>query len=374
MKFNRVLFLALAALVSTLLTACGGVAVTNWPGLTSDGKNVYLADGQFVYTVQASNGAEVKTQAADGTSVPLRFPAGLDGNISIYGAPALTSDGQLIVGNASAQTNVHSLYSLDSTNDTQKWVFETPSVWLAGAVTHEQAIYAANGNGTVYAFDLKGKKLWEAVVSKDALWSSPVTDGKTVYVATMAHNLVALDAATGKQLWQQTLDNAIIGAPALVDGKLYLGTLSGNLYAFDATEGNQLWLAKLQGSIWSTPALDGTTLYIGTSNGTAGKFFAVDATNGRFLRNPVDETGSIIASPLVLKDQIVYVTEDGYINFIDKSGADSFAAVKIENAKLYTTPILVGDLILVAPMHHPEFILAAYTQKGVQQWKFTPTK
>jgi outer membrane protein assembly factor BamB len=373
MKFNRVLFLALAALVSTLLAACGPVPLTNWPGLASDGKNVYLADGQFVYTVQVSDGKEVKVQAADGNSVPLRFPATADGNVSIYGAPALTTDGQMIVGNASAQTNVHHLYSVDPTNDTQKWFFETPSVWLAGPITHGDAIYAANGNGKVYAFDLKGKKLWEAVVSKDALWTSPVTDGKTVYAATLAHDLVALDAATGNQLWKKTLDNAIIGAPALVDGKLYVGTLSGNLYAFDATEGNQLWLAQLQGSIWSTPVLDGTTLYVGTSNETAGKLFAIDATNGKSLRSPLDETGAIIASPLVLKDQIVYVTEDGYINFIDKNGVDSFPAVKIDNAKLYTTPMLVGDLILVAPMH-TEFVLAAYNQKGVQQWKFIPTK
>ena len=373
MKFNCANVLALATLVSMLLAACGPVPLTNWPGMTSDGKNVYLADGQFVYTVQVSDGREVKVQAADGNSLPLRFPASADGNISIYGAPALTSDGQLIVGNAATQVNVHSLYSLDPTNDTQKWFFETSGVWLGGAITSGEAIYAANGNGKVYAFDLKGKKLWEAVVSKDALWTSPVTDGKTVYVATLAHDLVALDAATGKQRWQKTLDNAVIGAPALVDGKLYVGTLSGNLYSFDATEGNQLWLAQLQGSIWSTPALEGTTLYIGTSTGTAGKFFAVDATNGRFLRSAVDETGAIIASPLVLKDEIVYVTEDGFINFIDKNGADIFPAIKIDNAKFYTTPLLAGDLILVAPMNY-ESPLLAYNHKGLQQWKFIPTK
>ena len=89
--------------------------------------------------------------------------------------------------------------------------------------------------------------------------------------------------------------------------------------------------------------------------------------------HPLEETGSIIASPLVLKDQIVYVTEDGYINFIDRAGADVIAPVKIENAKLYTTPILAGDLILVAPMN-AEFVLAAYNQKGIQQWKFIPAK
>ena len=113
MKFNRVLFLILATLVSMLLTACGAVPLNNWPGMTTDGTNVYLADGQFVYTVQVSNGQELTTKAADGTTIPLRFPAKADGNISVYGAPALTSDGQLIFGNASTLKNVHTLYSID---------------------------------------------------------------------------------------------------------------------------------------------------------------------------------------------------------------------------------------------------------------------
>lgn len=373
MKFKRILFLMFSALACMLLTACGALPLVNWPGVTVDNKYVYLADGQFVYTVQLSDGKEVTVQNA-GSTVPLRFPAQADANIAIYSAPALTTDGQMIVGSSSTQTNIHSLYSVDPLTGGKKWSIETPGVWLPGAFAQDDLIYAPNGDGKLYAFDLKGKKRWESIISKDALWTNPVSDGKTLYIGTLAHDLIALDAETGEQRWQQTLDNAIIGAPALSpDGVLYVGTLSGNLYAFKATDGSQLWLAKLQGSIWSTPALDDTTLYVGTSNGTAGKFFAVDAANGRFLRNPMDETGAIIASPLVLKDQIVYVTEDGFINFIDKKGADLVSPVKIENAKIYTTPILAGDFILVAPMH-AEFILAAYSQKGVQQWKFIPTR
>lgn len=374
MKFNRVLFFILVALVSTLLTACGAAPLANWPGMTSDGKNVYLADGQFIRIVKVSDGTAVTAQTADGL-VPLLFPAKADGNIAFYGAPAITSDGQLVFGNASTLTNVHTLYSIDPATGATKWTFaDAASTWLAGPTASGDTVYAANDDGKLYAFDLTGKKRWDAVVSTDALWSSPVSDGKQVYIGTLSHDIIALDLATGKQIWKKTLDTAIIGPPAIGDdGNLYVGTLSGNLYAFNATEGSQLWLAQLQGSIWSTPKLDGTTLYVGTSNGTAGKFYAIDATTGRFLRSPLEETGAIIASPLITKDQVIYVTEDGYIKFLDKKGSPTVAAVKIENAKIYTTPILVGDFILVAPMN-AEFALAAYSQKGVQQWKFIPAK
>jgi outer membrane protein assembly factor BamB len=372
MKFNRVFFLVFVGLLSVLLTACGAAPQANWPGMTSDGKNVYMADGQVVYTVQVSNGQELTTPTADGP-VPMRFPLKTDGNVSIYGAPALTSDGQMIFGNASTLTNDHTLYSIDPATGNVKWTFaDAKGAWIAGAVVGADTIYAAAGDGKVYAVDFKGKKRWDISVSDHALWTSPITDGKLVYVATLAHDVIALDPATGKQRWKKTLDNAIIGAPAIsADGVLYVGTISGNLYAINAAEGSQVWLTQLKGGIWSTPVLDGSTLYVGTSDGTAGKFYAVNTADGKLLRNPVEETGAIIASPLITKDQVIYVTEDGFINFFDKNGARSIPVIKIENAKLYTTPILVGDLILIAPMNAP-FMLAAYNQKGVQQWAFVP--
>jgi outer membrane protein assembly factor BamB len=373
MKFNRVLFFVLAAIVSILLTACGAAPLTNWPGIVTDGKNVYMADGQYSRTIKVSDGTPITAPGADGALAPVLFPPKADGNIVFYGTPAITSDGQLIFGNASTQTNVHTLYSTDPLTGATKWTFtDATSTWMAGPVVSGDTIYAANDNGTLYAFDLKGKKRWETSVSTDALWSSPVVSENTVYIGTLAHDIIALDTATGKQRWKQNLDNAIIGPPAIsTDGTLYVGTISGNLYAFNAKEGSKVWATTLQGGIWSTPALDGTNLYIGTADGTAGKFYILNAADGKPVHNPIDETGSVIGSPLVLKDKIVYVTEDGYINFIDKKGDDVVAPIKIENAKIYTAPVLAGDLILIAPMN-AEFVLAAYNQNGVQQWKFIP--
>ena len=368
MKFNRILFFVFAGLVSILLTACGAAPLTNWPGMTSDGENVYLAAGDFVYSVRASDGKELTTETTEGPR-PRRFPAAVDGNLNFYGAPALTSDGQVIFGNASTLTHDHILYSINASNGNLKWTFaDAKGLWLAGATVYDDTIYAPAGDGKLYAIDLQGKKRWEAAVSTDALWSHPVTDGKLVYIATLSHDVIALDPATGKQRWKLKLDNAIIGAPALsADGMLYVGTLSGNLYAINAQEGSQVWLTKLEGGIWSTPALDNNTLYVGTSNGKLGKFYAINTADGKFVRSPLDDTGAIVASPLVTQDQIIYVTEEGFIKFLDKNGLPNNPAVKIENAKIYTTPLPGWRFDLVAPMN-AAFTLAAYNQKGVQQW------
>ena len=108
------------------------------------------------------------------------------------------------------------------------------------------------------------------------VWGTPVVVSDTVYVNTLGHKLIALDAATGKQRWvfdkpkgalagspnvqrrhalrrlvrQPSLrrgcghagisagsfnaKNWIWEGPAVVSGTLYFGDVSGNVYALDA--------------------------------------------------------------------------------------------------------------------------------------------
>jgi hypothetical protein len=66
----------------------------------------------------------------------------------------------------------------------------------------------------------------------------------------------------------------------------------------------------------------------------------------------------------------VYVTEKGLIQSRDKNGSSKWQGT-IENAKLYTAPLLAGDVILIAPMN-AKFLLAAYDLNGAQKWTFAP--
>ena len=366
MKFNRVFFFVLVASLAGLLTACGAAPATNWPGLAFDGTHVYLADGQYVYNVLLSDGSEVSTQTADGP-VPARFPLKAEGTKSFYAAPALTADGQLVIG--SAATSEHTLYSIDPVTGAVKWTFlGQKSPWLAGAVVLNGTVYAPSGDGKLYAFSMTGEKIWEFVASEHSLWTSPITDGTLIYLATLDHDVYAL-SADGKPVWSIKLDNGIIGAPSYLDGTLYVGTLSGNLYALNATDGKQKWVKMLDGGIWGTPATDGTNVFVGTVKGSTGKFYGLNASTGAIGWSK-DEEGSIVAGPLIVGDQVVYTTEAGRIQSLDKSGAPKWQAT-IENAKLYTPPFLAGDVILIAPMN-AKFLLAAYDLNGAQKWTFSP--
>jgi PQQ-dependent dehydrogenase (methanol/ethanol family) len=76
--------------------------------------------------------------------------------------------------------------------------------------------------------------------------------GGVVYMGTLDAKLVALDAKSGKQLWEKEIADPELGysetmAPAVVDGKVLIGTNGGEygvrgfVKAYDASSGNLLW-------------------------------------------------------------------------------------------------------------------------------------
>ena len=60
-----------------------------------------------------------------------------------------------------------------------------------------------------------------------------VHDG-IVYAAELAGYLHAIDAKTGKKLWEHDFTEDSWCSPYYVDGKVYLGTNAGELYIFPA--------------------------------------------------------------------------------------------------------------------------------------------
>jgi len=61
-------------------------------------------------------------------------------------------------------------------------------------------------------------------------FSSPVTDGTTLYQIDSGSTLHAFDIQTGRELWTEQLGNAQKAPPVLADGKIYVGTDGGHFF------------------------------------------------------------------------------------------------------------------------------------------------
>jgi outer membrane protein assembly factor BamB len=77
--------------------------------------------------------------------------------------------------------------------------------------------------------------------------------------------LTAVDAATGKVLWQHKLPSLNLGAATIANDVVFTSDYAGTLYAFSTQTGKTLWTTKAPAGINSFPAVDGDTLLVGAA-------------------------------------------------------------------------------------------------------------
>src|SRR5687768_12670640 len=91
-------------------------------------------------------------------------------------------------------------------------------------------------------------------------YSSPVTDGTRLYQIDNGSTLVALDIATGKELWSQPLGILQKAPPVLADGKIHVGTDGGSFFIVRprADRGEILSKVDMPNSVLSCCGSEGT--------------------------------------------------------------------------------------------------------------------
>ena len=188
-----------------------------------------------------------------------------------------------------------------------------------------RAIQAVDG-GTHPA----GSVLWSTSVSPDPVNGSLAVSGTTVYVPVAKVGgpyIVALDAASGHQLWSTVIDTStdadVYGSPTVApapDGRLLVlegvsavsgdpaSPLRGSVTALDAASGGVVWKQYTVpagfngGAVWSTPAIDRGTgrLYVGTGNAyhppaadTTDSMLVLDCARGRILNHYQSVAGDV---------------------------------------------------------------------------------
>jgi outer membrane protein assembly factor BamB len=360
---KKLIFITTILLGAFLLSACAGGAGRgmSWPGLASDKNMVYLADGPFVYAVSLADGKEV-----------WRYPGKRDSKLIFYSTPVVTPDGLIIVGSAGTDHSLLALNPNDTNAPVEEWKFSgAKDHWVAAPLIVENKLFAVNSDGNLYVLDLQdGRSSKEATVVQlgGRLWSQPTTDGERVYITSLDHSVIAVDAKTYKVLWHKDVGGAVPGSAVLSkDGSLYVGSLDSQLEKFDPATGDHQSVLDAKNWLWGTPSLEGDTLFFGDVDGN---FYSFNTSTAKLNWNPIKPDSAITASPLVLGDSILVATESGSIYEVSKDGQSKLWSQP--GGQIYTAPIQAGDLILVAPLGTEGYIYA-YTQDGKQAWQpFTP--
>jgi len=174
-------------------------------------------------------------------------------------------------------------------------------------------VYVGDWLGNVYALDARtGKTVWEYHTG-GKIKGAVALGGKRVYVGAYDGWLYALDARTGRLVWRASGDSRLFGhgtfysTPALAYGRVYIGSTDGKVYSFGATTGKRRWSHHTGGYVYGSPAIWRQLVLIGSYDHT---FYAFDAATGN-VRWRFKANGPISGSATVVGGVVYFATLKG---------------------------------------------------------------
>lgn len=180
-------------------------------------------------------------------------------------------------------------------------------------------------------------------------------DGK-VFVTTGFGKVFALDAASGKVLWQTRLDVPIINAPTANGGRVFVCTQDNHFYALAETDGRKLW--DHQGIPESAAVLESTSPAVAgdyvVAPYSSGELFAIRVENGRPAWNDMltrsgnvtalSELDDIAGRPVIDRDMVFAISHSGIMAAINLDTGDRAWERDIGGIQ---TPWVAGDFLYV---------------------------
>lgn len=237
------------------------------------------------------------------------------------------------------------------------WHHEADEVLAANPVVADGTVFAAGDRaGTVAVEAATGTELWH---EDTRVHDGMAVAGDVLYAGTVPGEVVALDAATGKERWAVELGDLFAGAPTVIDGTVF-ACCENTVAALDAETGERRWTRTIQKVDDASPAVAGGRVYVGTPESMV---HALDADSGETVWTR-ETGGSVHAGPSVAHGR-VYVPAFGGIEARDAATGD-LAWEAVPPGSVVTPPVVTEDVVVVGQGSK----VAYDVDTGEEQWRY----
>lgn len=228
-------------------------------------------------------------------------------------------------GRVFAATGFAQVVALDAATGEIAWRKSVSGPMRAAPTVFEGRVFVVTKDNRAFALDaVTGDEQWSHSGIEEVAGllgaASPAVDGDTVVVAYSSGEIFALRVENGRQLWSDNLAAIrrvdavsaladILGRPVVDRGRVYAISHSGRMVAIDAVSGRRLWETALGGT--NQPWISGDFLFVLTNNGEVACLTARDGlvrwiTPIGQYEDPEDKKGLIDwTGPVLAGDRLI---------------------------------------------------------------------
>jgi outer membrane protein assembly factor BamB/serine/threonine protein kinase len=256
---------------------------------------------------------------------------------------------------------------------TRLWSFQTSGGQVHSVTAAPGVVYLANTNNgaapdahNVYALHAgTGAQLWR-VTNLGELYSLLTLAGGALYFGTDFHYVYALNASDGAMRWRRLTGDRVVCPPAVSGGVVYAGSNDRSLYALGASTGHTLWDFRTGGAVRSGPVVQGSggagLVSFGSDDGSVYQLQAASGTQK--WRSAV---GGFVREPVAVGPGVVYAASDDKHVYALRAD-DGGLLWRFATSDHPVSPVLAGDLLYVGSADNVLYALHAAT--GERIWTY----
>ena len=183
-------------------------------------------------------------------------------------------------------------------------------------------VFIASDAGTIYALDARtGRKKWSAKPSGEFFYATPTVAYGRVFIGNTDGTMYAYGARSGRLLWAKPLGSYIYAAAGVAKKRVFTGTYDGFVYSLNAGTGDVVWRKPAPAAVHGSPTIMNGLAYFSTCStcgseasravkGGPDSTVAYSTRTGR-VRWRLNQ--GKYASPVVADSKRVYLTGRSYL-------------------------------------------------------------
>ncbi|QDS97876.1 outer membrane protein assembly factor BamB family protein [Adhaeretor mobilis] len=241
-------------------------------------------------------------------------------------------------------------------------------------VSDGESVYVFLGKGGVHSITLDGKKNWSVDVGKESSnreWGSAASlilykDSLIVNASEESQSIIALNKATGEDLWRQeaAMLELTYGTPRLVnldegESELVISVPS-EIWSLYPTTGKLKWYchSPMAGNVCPSVIVEGETVYSFGGYRASGSISVTAGGKGDVADSHVNWTNrssSYVATPLLHNDRFYWIDDRGIAHCTSATDGEVVYRKRVgdlaSGRPVYASPVLIGNHIYVVTRH-----------------------